>query len=49
MLLYIYVIQEMKEPLHFKCINYTTVVVFIYGIELVLSCQIKDDLTIVND
>ena len=44
--LYIYVIQEIKEPLHFACINYTTVVVFIYGIGLVLSCQLQDDLSL---
>ena len=28
----------------FACVNYTTVVVFIYGMGLVLSCQIQDDL-----
>ena len=44
--LYIYVIQEIKEPLHFPYINYTTVVIFIYGIGLVLSCQIQDDLSL---
>ena len=37
----LYIIQEIKEPLHFACINYTTVVVFIYGIGLVLSCQYR--------
>ena len=42
----LYIIQEIKEPLHFACINYTTVVVFIYGIGLVLSCQIQDDLSL---
>ena len=39
-------IQEIKEPLHFACINYTTVVVLIYGIGLVLSCQIQDDVSL---
>ena len=41
-----YIIQEIQEPLHFACINYTTVVVIIYGIRLVLSCQIQDYLSL---
>ena len=34
--------KEIKEPLQFACINYTTVVLFIYGIGVVLSCEIYE-------